>query len=439
MGSGIYLDANATSRLRGSARDVLKAMLDQAGVLANASSIHHPGRRSRALLRSARNDLTDLLSLRSAQDASSRSRRSCGAIHFTSGGTESCNQMIYGFLGDAETRVRHPGHIIASGIEHAAIAEPLAQLERQGWDVSYVDPQSDGRCAVSSFTAALRPDTALVTCMAANNETGAIQPLAELARDLRTLGFSGAITSDATQAIGKSRFDLPLLFEAGVSAIAFSGHKLGAPAGVGALVLSASKDFCLPFYPHTLGGPQEDGIRPGTENLIGIHCLGAVAREVLETLDDDIARRVSLREQLWSGLQEVAPNIERLGAAPDQSVSNTLLVRLPETRSDDVVVALDIQGIYASTGAACASGKQGHSSTVEHMGLGDAAAREVIRFSVDWDTTSRDILTAVEGFAQVLRNLDDSKRLLDESLTSSKWTVGTPGAAGVRTSLQGEG
>jgi cysteine desulfurase len=426
MSAGIYLDANASSRLRSSSRDALNALVLDPSLCANPSSIHRGGRQARALLRTARKSLLALLALKTpgADSGNSIARRggnkTWGNLHFSSGGTESCNQMIFGFLGDSASRVKFCGHIVSSSIEHAAVAEPLAELERIGWEVTYIDPSADGRISPSSFVEAIRPDTALVTCMAANNETGAVQPLEDLLRQLRDSGFGGAIVSDATQAIGKTRFDLPRLFDLGLSAIAFSAHKLGAPAGVGALVVSGSKTFCFSYNPHVFGGPQESGFRPGTENVLGIHAFGAAAREVLETLNDDISRRSELREQLWRGLERISPSIERIGASAENSVSNTLLVRLPDTRSDDVVVALDLHGVFVSTGAACASGKQGHSSAVERMGISESASREVIRFSVDWDTTSADISSALERFERVLANLNNSRRLAEEIASSER-------------------
>ncbi|MCB0324642.1 MAG: cysteine desulfurase [Bdellovibrionales bacterium] len=400
----IYLDANATSRLRPEAVKALSAALAD-GAFANPSSVHRLGRSARALLREARREVLALLG----------STQGEAELVFTSGGTEACNLMLLGFLGGAKA-IAQGGHIVTSAIEHPAVLEPLAELERQGWEVSYVLPASDGRVAAAAIAEACRKDTVLVVLMAANNETGAVQPVAEAARLIAAQGMAPIFVSDATQAVGKTHLDVRELFDAGVLAIAFSGHKLGAPAGIGALVYSTKADRCYSLAPIIRGGPQEQRLRGGTENVVGALAFGAVASAVRQDLDADLARRRKLRDALWLLMQERIPDAVRLGPAPEAeavsesgateaSVSNTLLVRFPGCRGDDLVAALDLNGVAASTGSACSSGRQDVSPSVRALGLQGQAAREVIRFSLDWHTSSTEVEAAGAIIARTVGQL----------------------------------
>jgi len=372
----VYLDANASSSMRPAVKALLRETLDSSRAAANPSSVHSSGRKARASLRKAREALLDFLEVPKE------------SLVFTSGGTEACNMMIGGFLGSSFNNI----HIITSPVEHAAVTEVLLKAETQGAEISKAAIDPSGRILVRSVVDLLQKNTALVCLMTANNETGVIQPIAEIATALRGSGFSGLIVSDFTQVIGKSDVKVSQLFEAGVDAVAISGHKIGALSGVGALVYRKS-DTCRFLDSIILGGPQEKGFRGGTENLLGALSFGAAAAELKKTQSAEIKSRIQLREFFWNKLSDSVPSLKRYGSEP--SLSNTLLVGFEGCNGGDLVASLDISGVEASTGSACSSGKQGVSETVKAIETDEDAGREVVRFSIDWCTVKEDIETAV--------------------------------------------
>lgn len=397
----IYLDANATSRLRPEAAQVVQELASADGAR-NPSSVHRSGRAARTRLTAARKAVLELLN----HGAEIRGQR----LVFTSGGTESCNQLVFGFLGPLPQLTEIKGSIVVSAIEHPAMLEPIALLERCGWTVKRINPTPEGIVRVSDFLAAVQPDTALVSLMAANNETGIIQPVAELAGSLRAINYRGAIISDFTQAFGKTSLTISELFDAGVTAVSISGHKIGAPTGIGAFVINEAKsDVCLTFEPLLRGGAQEGGHRAGTENLLGAVAFGEVSRTRLETLGDEMRQQNTLREMLWELLRRSVNGVERITPRNEdkveRSLCNTLLVRFAGCRGDDLVVALDLEGVAASTGSACSSGKQQISHVAQAMGFPPEKAREVIRFSLDWDTDEAAIESAARIVARAVQKM----------------------------------
>ena len=407
----IYLDANATSRIRPVAARAIAELSEESCLVRNPSSVHAMGRLARSRLTEARRQLTTLLT---------RGSEAKIRTVFTSGATEACNQMVWGFLGPLGELSRFPGHVVSSAVEHPAIDEPLRALESWGWEVTRVIPRSGGIVDPSDVAAAITQKTALVTVMAANNETGAVQPLLEIASLLREEKYQGAIVSDYTQVFGKMANDANALFDAGVDALAVSGHKLGAPAGIGALFLAEGADrICRSFSPLIVGGAQEQRFRGGSENLFGAIAFGAVAAEVAPTIAEDERARRSLREQLWQRLSHSVPQLERLTPSDEgkcRSLPNTLLVRVEGCRGDDVVVALDLEGLAASVGSACSSGKQGASEAVKAMGLSETAAREIVRLSLDWDASEDTVIRASEIVTRVV------ERMRKAAQVSEQWT-----------------
>lgn len=394
----LYLDANASSRLRPSALRVLQAAGSGALTVANPSSIHSAGRASRALLRESRDAIAKLLKLTDQHRYE---------VVFTSGGTEACNLMVSGFIAGASA-----GEALSSAIEHPAVLEPLRSFQLHGGKLKLIPPLSSGVVSVSSFVEALSAETCLVTLMGANNETGALQPIAELAKALRSNGYRGPIVSDLTQALGKSELELGLLFDQGIDAVAVSGHKVGAPTGIGVLVLNLSKHqgSCRLFSPLQLGGTQESGFRAGTENVVGAMAFGAVASELAEGLSNEVSRLRQLREMLWRGLSEVAAKAQRLTPFEKSgeilALSNTLLVCFPGVSAESLVTALDLAGVCVSAGAACASGKQQPSHVVLAMGYPETSARETVRFSLDWDASDQTVGETVSAVATCLVRMD---------------------------------
>ena len=285
--------------------------------------------------------------------------------------------------------------------------------------MTQVAPESDGIISADNFLSALTPETELVSLMLANNETGALQPAAEIAKALRARGYSGPIISDITQAPLKTVFSLQGLFDAGVDAVALSGHKMGAPAGIGAIILAGSHHKpaprCFQFHSLINGGPQEGRLRAGTENLLGAVAWGAVCRALRPRLDSELARIENLRDKLVLEIGIKVPGTRCLTplsqtkpsttAIAKTALVNTALIQFTGCRGDDLVVALDLLGICVSTGSACASGKQEVSHVLCSMGLSNTEAREVVRFSLDWDADEASIQRTVESLTQVVSRM----------------------------------
>ena len=390
----IYLDANATARVRPEVGAAFEQLFCQAAPSGNPSSVHAAGRSARAVLRKSRHAILKLIGVEDPAKAT---------LVFTSGGTEACNLMLQSLLGTEQDVIRYPQHIVSSSIEHPAVLETLKQLEKFGWQISWVDPAADGRVSVQSICDAVLPNTSLVTLMLANNETGIVQPVEATARALRANGYNGSIVSDCIQALGKMHFDAPSLFASGVDAIALSGHKIGAPAGIGAVVFAvADSSRCAELHARIFGGPQEGGVRGGTENVFGACAFGAAADALRVELDELLLQRSRLRYSLWEMLDNYADPAVNISGNGSDVLSNTLCVRFPGCRGDDLVVALDLLGVCASTGSACASGKQGTSHVARAMGLSETESRELLRLSIDWDTTEEQIREAAKRIAHAV-------------------------------------
>lgn len=388
----MYWDANASSTLRPCVLEGIGEFLNNYKV-ANPSSIHTEGRRARALLRSAReNILKYLFSDRPETKAS---------LIFTSGGTEACNSMIDGFL-----REEKEGHLLISTIEHPAVMQCVSRYEEHGFLVEKVGTNNRGIVCVEDFLKKIRPDTRLVALMFANNESGAIQPVLELAKGLRKLGYDGVIVSDTTQAISKSGITLSELFLAGVDALTISGHKLGALTGIGALILNQELT-CRSFSPLIIGGGQEGKLRGGTEFLLGAHSLGLVCKYLREFGAKERENRIELTKKFIELIQKNIPDISILSPNIESGlcIDNTLFLRFKGCRADDLVVALDVNGISTSVGSACSSGKQEVSTVALEMGLSKEEARECIRISFDWDIKESDIFAGIKILASTVNNM----------------------------------
>ena len=384
----IYLDANASSQLRPAVRAAVSERLEVGKVLGNPSSIYESGRRSKAVLGEARRTILNFLFRGVPKDAQ---------LFFTSGGSESCNYITTGFVD-----LTLPGHILSTAFEHPAILEPLIKLQRSGFELELLSPTE---LTPQRFVQGLRSSTALVAIMYANNETGAIQPVAEIASALRAAGYSGPIVSDITQAVGKTDIDLGELFSSGVSAVALSAHKLGALSGIGAVVLAgASYGLCFQMSPIILGGGQEQGFRSGTENILGIAAFAAAVKEISIKGTEERVGMSRLRDLLWEKVCSGIQGVRRL--SPVKNVlPNTLLLHISDCRSDDLVVALDLLGVAASRGSACNSGKQNVSHVPLALGLSKSESKEVIRFSLDWDASEASILAAAEKIIRAVQQI----------------------------------
>ena len=347
----IYLDHNATTPL---VEAVLDAMLpylrEQFG---NASSRHDLGTIARQAVENAREQVAAALGVQPVQ------------VIFTSGGTEANNLFVKG----ASARMK-PAQIAISAIEHPCITEPARQLKRAGWAVAEIDVDTEGVVLESSLDDALKTPTALVSVMLANNETGAIQPVAALAAKARAAG--AFVHTDAVQAFGK----IPVAFNAlGVNAMSLSAHKIYGPKGAGALVV----DKRLDLSPLLAGGGHERGSRSGTENVAAIVGFGAAAELATQRLESDAVHLASLRAHLEHRLHQRGATIFSEHAA---RVPNTTYFALPDVEGETLVIQLDVAGFAAASGAACSSHHDGPSRVLLAMGVDAATAGRSVRLSL---------------------------------------------------------
>jgi len=359
----IYLDHNAGAPLRTEAAAAISRLLQDAG--GNPSSVHLAGQRSRRMLEVARAQVVAIIGAETRQ------------VVFTSGGTESNNLAIFGAI-TASSRRRK---IISSEIEHSSILAPLAELGRRGFEVVRVAADSDGRIDPARVLGALDSETALVTLGLANSEVGTIQDLAPLASACRESGASFHV--DAAQAVGRISVDVNAL---GCDLMTLSGHKLGAPAGIGALYI---RDYAK-FAPTIFGGPHENGMRAGTPNLLGAVAFGVAAEAAMNTMSAESERIGSLAASLLARLRHAIPDL-RLNGPTIGRLPNTLNLTFPGVLGESMLIALDLEGVEVSMGSACAAGAVEPSHVLRAMGRSVADARSSLRISLGWSNTAEEI------------------------------------------------
>ena len=375
----IYLDHNAGAPLRPEAAEAISRFIaERAG---NPSSVHRAGQRARRMLEFARSQVAAIVGANASQ------------IVFTSGGTESNNLAIFGAVTAATRRRR----IVSSEIEHSSILTPLLELERRGFEVVRVAPDSDGRIDPERVREAIgtNRDTALVTLGLANSEVGTIQDLAPLSAACREVGAIFHV--DAAQAVGRIGVDVNAL---GCDLMTVSGHKLGAPAGIGALYIRDSAQ-CAPSI---FGGPQEAGRRAGTPNLIGAIAFGASAAALIHSMPDETSRVATLTDTLLARLREAIPGLKLNGPLTGR-IPNTLNLTFPNVLGESMLIALDLAGVEVSMGSACAAGAVEPSHVLLAMGRARADARSSLRISLGWNTTAEEIAQAATIIADVWRRV----------------------------------
>jgi cysteine desulfurase NifS len=383
-GRRVYLDHNATTPLD---PEVLEAMLpflrEDWG---NPSSIHTLGNRSRTPLEGARRRVAQMLNC--------TARR----IVFTGSGSEADNLAIRGILPHRKGR-----HLITSAVEHPAVLQTCLSLEQEGYEVTVLPVDGDGRVRPESLAEALRPDTALVSVMLANNETGAIQPVAELASLARSRGVP--FHTDAVQALGKIPVDVE---ELGVDLLCLSAHKIHGPKGVGALYVRQGVEL----KPLITGGGQERGLRAGTENVAGIVGFGKACELAQRRLNEgEMARVAQMRDRLEGSILKLLPEARRNGPG-EERLPNTLNMTLPEIRGESLVLFLDRRGVFFSSGSACKSGNPDPSPALLAMGLTTEQAHCAVRFSLGAGNTAGDIDYVLGSLEETLRETRSTIRFV---------------------------
>ncbi len=371
----VYLDHNATTPIH---PEVVEAMLPYLREhFGNPSSGHVFGQRAHAAIERAREQVGELLGC--APDE----------IVFTSGGTEANNLAIRGVADQAGDR----HHIVTSSVEHPATARPCAHLEAHGFEVTRVPVEKQGAVHLDDVRPFVRGDTALVTVMLAQNETGTLMPVRELADLAHARG--ALMHTDAAQAVGKipTRVD-----ELGVDLLSIAGHKLYAPKGVGALYVRRGTRV----GPVLLGAGHERGLRPGTENVASIVALGQACALARRDLDHEGARQRGLRDELWESLRAAIPGI-RLNGDPARRLPNTLNVAFPGVRGSAVLAAAP--EIAASTGSACHEGGETASAVLLAMGVDSETALGAVRLSLGRGSTREAIGIAARALVRAFRDV----------------------------------
>ncbi len=362
----IYLDHNATTPLLPGVWDAMRPLMEE--TFGNPASAHAVGRKARQALEDARETTATLFGAHPDE------------VTFTSGATEANNLAIFGSA---------PAHAVASHLEHPCVVEPLRHLEARSVPVEWLPV--DSRSVIRWRAPAT---DALVCVMLANHETGAVQPVSDIALSL----LPGArLHCDAAQAVGK----LPVSFHAlGATTLAASAHKFGGPKGVGVLLTKRGANL----KPHTYGGHQQGGRRPGTEPVALAVGMAAALELAVRNLDANRAKLEALRARFWSALErECAPvlNGPEVGAA--DVVPSTLNVSFPGCRADVLLMALDLAGIACATGSACSSGSLLPSPVLRAMGVSDDVLRSALRFSFTPSQTTAEIDEAARRIAECVR------------------------------------
>lgn len=371
-----YLDYNATSVMD---PEVQKTMVEALS-LANASSFHRPGQQARHAIEEAREIIAESLSVEP------------GDILFTSGGTESDNLAVRGAV---MAHMAERKHLAVSTIEHQAVLHTAQHLEKRRCPVSYVPVGPDGVIKLDELQKAVTDQTALVSLMHVNNETGVIQPIQEAAKIAHAKGALFHV--DAVQSYGKMKFDPEVL---GIDLLTVSAHKICGPKGAGALYIR--KGVKIEALLH--GGHQEKNIRPGTENVAAIAGFGKAAYVAFREQKAEALRVGTLRDRLEKGLTQKISDTHLNGDSKNR-IYNTLNLSFDGLDGETLLMNLDLQGISVSTGSACTAGSVESSHVLLAMGLSEKLARSAIRFSLGRFTTDAEIDHVLETVPQTVERL----------------------------------
>ena len=385
----IYLDNNATTPVAPAVFEAMKPYFTEK--YGNASSMYPLAAASHRAMDTARQQVAGLLGAAYADE-----------IIFTGCATESDNTAIF----SAVRSFPNKKHIITSAVEHPAILHPLQYLASQGYKIDYIGVDKQGRFDMQQYKAALRDDTALVTVMWANNETGTLFPIPEIARLAKAHG--ALFHTDAVQVIGKIPLDVK---NTAIDMLSLSGHKFNAPKGVGALYVRRGTRFTE----FMRGGHQEKARRGGTENIPYIVGLGWAAELAKNRANSEetLARMAALRDRLQNGLLEKIPDT-KLNGDPDHRVPNTVNISFGYVEGEAILMHLNEYGICASSGSACTSGSLEPSHVMRAMGVDFQFAHGSVRFSLSEETTPKEIdkvLKVLPGIIENLRKISPFSRL----------------------------
>lgn len=373
----VYLDNSATTRCFDEVAQLThKILCEHYG---NPSSMHHKGVEAEQYVRDARETLAKILKVSEKE------------ILFTSGGTESDNIAL---IGTAMANHRRGRHLITTRIEHPAVLQPMAYLQNQGFEVTYLLVDKEGRIRLQDLERAIRQDTILVSIMHTNNEIGSIQPIAEAGALIKRCNPQTLFHVDAVQGFGKFRI-YPKKMQ--IDMLSVSAHKIHGPKGIGFLYVREGAKVNPIMY----GGGQQKGMRSGTENVAGIAGMAMAAEMVYRDLDRDMEKMYGLREMLISGASRIE-GIKVNGCPGREGTAHIVSLSVPGVRSEVLLHALEERGIYVSAGSACAAHKPQPSATLKAIGVEKELLESTIRFSLSVFTTKEEIEYTVQALCEMV-------------------------------------
>ncbi len=380
-----YLDNSATTRCSDAATKMMVDLLTED--YGNPSSLHMKGVVAENFVNGAKKKIAKTLKAQEKE------------IVFTSGGTESNNLAI---IGSAMANKRAGMHVITTAIEHASVSNPMAYLEEQGFEVTYLSVDADGIISLEELEHAIRPDTILVSLMQINNEIGAIEPIEEAGRIIKAVNPATLFHVDAIQSYGKLRI-VPKKMN--IDLLSVSGHKIHGPKGTGFLYIKDKTKI----KPILFGGGQQKGMRSGTENVPGIAGLGVAAEEIYTDFDEKIDHLYELKEHF---VQEVTKldGVTVNGKTGRDSAPHVVSVSIQGVRAEVILHTLEDRGIYVSAGSACSSNKPAISHTLKSIGIKNDLLDSTVRFSFSIHTTMEEIDYALETMRDVIPMLQKYTR-----------------------------
>ena len=387
MNNIIYFDNEATTPIRPDVYEAMKPYIEN--FYGNASSVYKIARESKKAIDKAREQVAKALNADPAE------------IFFTGCGSESDNWVLKGVAAALKDK---GNHIITTCIEHHAILHTCEYLEENGYEVTYLPVDEYGRVSAEDVEKAIRPETILVSIMFANNEIGTIEPIKEIGTLCREKGIY--FHTDAVQAVGHVKIDVK---DMNIDFLSLSGHKLGAPKGIGALYIR--KGMKIKNLIH--GGQQEKGRRAGTENVIGIVALGKAIEDAVEEMDETTARLKYLRDKIIKGILE---NIDyaRLNGHPEERLPGNVNISFEFIEGESMLLLLDANGICASSGSACTSGSLDPSHVLLAIGLPHEKAHGSLRISLGYQNTEEEVDKLLEVLPPIVQRLREMSPLYEE-------------------------
>ncbi len=378
----VYLDNSATTCAH---PQVVEAVVDAlTHNYGNPSSMHSMGVQGEKILKQARRSVAKAIGATDKE------------VIFTSGGTEANNLAIFG---TAKSYRKVGKHIITTEVEHPSVLNACKALEEEGYEVTYVKPDSKGLILASDVIDAIRKDTILISVMHVNNETGAIQPVKEIGRALKKLKKKPIFHVDGIQALGKVKISVKRL---GVDLYSISGHKIYGPKGTGALIVKEGSKLRA----RQIGGAQEKALRPGTENVPGLSGLGVAAEIIHKDFDSHVERLKSIKEKFWDEISTQLDSIKLNGLLDENFAPHVINISFVGMRGEVLLHELESKGIFVSTGSACSSKNKSYSHVLTSMGLNEVEMEGAIRFSFNHDLTDEEISYALNVICNSVKALE---------------------------------